>query len=46
VVESLLRAHRGEPNTAAWVEPSGPPGDGPPPAPTPESPKLKRYFNE
>jgi putative transposase len=46
VVESLLRAHRGEPNPAARGEPSGPPGDGPPPAPKPESPRLKRYFNE
>jgi len=46
VVESLLRAHRGEPNPAARGEPSGPPGDGPPPAPKPESPRLKRYVNE
>jgi len=46
VVESLLRAHRGEPNTGEKVEPSGPPGDGPPPAPKPEPPRLKRYVNE
>jgi hypothetical protein len=46
VVESLLRAHRGEPNPAARGEPSGPPDDGPPPALKPESPRLKRYFNE
>jgi len=46
VVESLLRAHRGEPNPAERVEPSCPPGDGPPPASKPEPPRLKRYLNE
>ena len=33
VVESLLRAHRGEPNTTERGEPSGPPEEAPPPAP-------------
>lgn len=46
VVESLLRAHRGEPNTTERVGLSSPPEETPPPAPKPEVPRLKRYFNE
>jgi putative transposase len=46
VVESLLRAHRGHPNTSATADNAEPSGANATPSPTTQPPKLKRYLNE
>jgi putative transposase len=46
VVESLLRAHRGHPNTSATADKAEPSGANATRPPKTQPPKLKRYLNE